>query len=108
MTGGPGYGIQARQLFYYAVALINLRAFKWTVSRWMRLAAFEHPGKDKCDALDITLGKDRVAQVRPAVAHEVSTLVEVSGMSQPECVTDLMQGHPADVLSAVIVAPRHV
>ena len=55
-------------------ALMDLRAFEWSLSRWMRLAPLEDPGKDERDPLDITLRQDRLARFWPAVAHQIVAL----------------------------------
>jgi hypothetical protein len=45
------------------------RAVVRTVRRRVRLGALKSPGEDKRECVEITVGQDRVAEVRPAVPH---------------------------------------
>ena len=67
----------------------------------MRGAALEDPCKDESQPVDIAVRKDRVAEIGPAVAHEVGAFKQVGGVSQTEGVTHLVKRHPADVLWVV-------
>jgi hypothetical protein len=74
--------------------------------RRVRLSSFKHPREDDRERVDIAIGEDRIAEIRPAVAHQVDALLEVGGVSESERVTDLMHGHPREFLGRVLLELR--
>ena len=64
----------------------------------MRRAAFKYPGEDKSQRVDITIRKNRVTKIGPAVAHQVGAFVQVGGMSQPKSVAQFVLRYPVNIL----------
>ena len=50
-----------------------------TLSRWIWFVAFECPGEDESQRVQVTIGKNRVSKIGPAVAHEIIAFFKIDG-----------------------------
>ena len=65
------------------------------------LGALERPGEHERERVQVAVRQHRVAQVWLAVALQVGALQQVGGVPQAQCMAELVQRDPAQVLGVV-------
>lgn len=77
---------------------ISGSAFEWSSGGWSRIGPRYGPREDEGEGIDVTLRQDRIAKLRPAVAHQVGAVEQVGGVPQAKGVANLVERHPAEIL----------
>ncbi len=80
------------------------RAVVRALGRRMWFAALQRPCEDERDPVEVAVGKNGVAKIGPAVAHQVGALEQIGGVAEAERVAELVERHPPDVLGTVRIA----
>ena len=78
----PAYGAAGRPLLHCRAFDSVKRAVVRTLAGWHGLRALDGPGEDERQRVDVAVGQHRIAEVRPAVAHQVGALQQVRRVAE--------------------------